>query len=163
MKEYLELKKWQERKQELLKHLDKLKKQKASLDQLKWFQKGKVLATRSYAFILHYFKLIFNFKYRKRVNLWKWLYKPIKYNIDSRWNTRHFNRLKKRAMAMHISQGSQYFIIPTEGNHCVIVDTGWRKRYNTKAKKGAKLNEAQFLKMCYFMTPTGNNSMIPKK
>ena len=140
-----------------------VKKVKYALQGNKFIKWCNMLLRKMYAFLVHYIKLVFNFKYRKHFNIFKWLYKPIKYNINSRWNTKHFNKLKKKAMRMHLAHGKQYFIVPNTKTSCMIVDVNWRKNvYNKNVKKDMQMTGAQLLKMCYFMTATGTNSITYK-
>ncbi len=102
---------------------------------------------------------LFNFKQIRKVLLFKKLYKPIKYNINSILNTWTFNKLSRKAMRMHKSTGKQYYIVPAGKHTCMIVDSNYRKILNRKVYKKNPLSVNDFLHMAYFLTPTGTNSI----
>lgn len=137
----------------------KLNFRKINLKQLFIKSNGNVLFNRFALQIWHKIKLLVNKQERKRYNLFRWLAKEVKYNVNSIWNTKHFNKLKRKALSMHASTGKQYFIIPTKNNHCMIVDTTWREWYNKSVPKDKRIPINKWYEWVYFMTPAGTNSM----
>jgi len=85
------------------------------------------------------------------------------------WNTRSEKKVKKCAMKCHELTGQQFWIVPINDDHVVIVNSTARKQTNEMLRKEAKksrsegkpvtgirqISHYQMISMAYFETPKG--------
>ena len=87
--------------------------------------------------------------------------------VPMKWNTRTEKKVKQCAMKCHELTGQQFFIVPVNDEHVVIVNSTARKQTNALLKAEAKRKKAEgegtghyrqvrhidMLRMAYFETP----------
>ncbi|MBR8535438.1 hypothetical protein KDU71_07685 [Carboxylicivirga sediminis] len=85
------------------------------------------------------------------------------------WNTRTEKKVKKCAMKCHELTGQQFWIVPVNDDHVVIVNSQARKQTNQLLRQEAKqlrkqgkavfqvrqISHYQMISMAYFETPKG--------